>query len=239
MIAIENVRLFDEVQARTREVEEALAQQTATADVLKVISRSAFDLQTVLDTLASSAAGLIGADFVAMYLRRGDVIRPDATYGASPEMVRYMSRASATPGAGNCRGPGLPDRRGAEHFRRAGRSELRLRRGTEAREFPRVLGVPMVRDGKVEGSFTLGRAQPGPFTQRQIELVQTFADQAIIAIENVRLFDEVQARTRDLKEALQQQTATSDILRVIASSPTICSRCSTARGDSLPPVRRL
>src|SRR5208282_6248216 len=83
-----------------------------------------------------------------------------------------------------------------------------------------LLGVPLFRDHKVEGSFTLGREQPGAFTERQIEIVQTFADQAVIAIENVRLFDEVQARTRELLEALERQQASAEILRVISASPT-------------------
>ena len=217
-IAIQNARMFDEVQARTRDVEEALAQQTATADVLKVISRSAFDLQAVLDTLASSAAGLIGANFVAMYLRRGDVIRADATYGASPEMVRYMGEHPQRPGRETAAGrvfqtgevQNIPDVLTDPNYDYG--------EGPRLGNFRALLGVPMARDGKVEGSFTLGRAQPGPFTQRQIELVRTFADQAIIAIENVRLFDEVQARTRDVEEALAQQTATADVLKVISRS---------------------
>ncbi|HEY1452807.1 MAG TPA: GAF domain-containing protein, partial [Roseiarcus sp.] len=218
VIAINNVRLFDEVEARTREVEEALAQQTATADVLKVISRSAFDLQTVLDTLAASAAGLIGANFVAMYLRRGDVIRADATFGASPEMIRYMSEHPQRPGRETAAGrvfqtgevQNIPDVLADPDY------EYGV--GPRLANFRALLGVPMVRDGKVEGSFTLGRSQPGLFTRRQIELVQTFADQAVIAIENVRLFDEVQARTHDLEESLQQQTATANVLKVISRS---------------------
>ena len=218
VIAINNVRLFDEVQARTRQVEEALAQQTATADVLKVISRSAFDLQTVLDTLAASAAGLLGANFAAMYLKRGDVIRADATFGASPGMVRFMNEHPQSPGRKTIAGrvfqtgevQNVPDVREDPEYDYGEAPRLA--------NFRALLGVPMFRDGKVEGSFTLGRAQPGPFTRRQIELVQTFADQAVIAIENVRLFDEVQARTKDLEESLQQQTATANVLKVISRS---------------------
>ena len=218
VIAINNVRLFDEVQARTRQVEEALAQQTATADVLKVISRSAFDLQTVLDTLAASAAGLLGANFAAMYLKRGDVIRADATFGASPEMVRFMNEHPQSPGRKTIAGrvfqtgevQNVPDVQEDPEYDYGEAPRLT--------NFRALLGVPMFRDGRVEGSFTLGRAQPGPFTRRQIELVQTFADQAVIAIENVRLFDEVQARTKDLEESLQQQTATANVLKVISRS---------------------
>ena len=167
--------------------------------MLKVISRSAFDLQTVLDTLASSAAGLIGANFVAMYLRRGDVIHPDATYGASPEMVRYMREHPQRPGRETAAGRVFQTGEVQNISDVLADPNYDYGEGPRLGNFRALLGVPMVRDGKVEGSFTLGRAQPGPFTQRQIELVQTFADQAVIAIENVRLFDEVQARTRDLR----------------------------------------
>ncbi len=218
VIAIENVRLFDEVQARTRDVEEALKQQTATADVLKVISRSAFDLQTVLDTLAASAAGLIGANFAVMYLRRGEAITPDATFGCPPELIEFLAKNPQTPGRETVAGrvflhgqvQTVPDVLEDPEYVYGDAPRLG--------NFRALLGVPLFRDGKVDGSFTLGRSQPGPFTQRQIEIVQTFADQAVIAIENVRLFDEVQARTKDLTEALQQQTATAEVLKVISRS---------------------
>jgi two-component system, NtrC family, sensor kinase len=218
VIAIENARLFNEVQARTRDVEEALKQQTATADVLKVISRSAFDLQTVLDTLASSAAGLIGANFAVMYLRHGDAITPDATFGCPPELVEFLANNPQRPGRETVAGrvflhgqvQTVPDVLEDPEYVYGDAPRLG--------NFRALLGVPLFRDGKVDGSFTLGRSQPGPFTQRQIEIVQTFADQAVIAIENVRLFDEVQARTKDLTEALQQQTATADVLKVISRS---------------------
>src|SRR5208282_4068614 len=168
VIAIENVRLFDEVQARTREVEEALAQQTATADVLKVISRSAFDLQTVLDTLAASAAGLIGANFAVMYLRHGDSIRPDATFGCAPELVEFLQKNPQKPGRETAAGrvfltgelQNIADVL-ADPAYAYGDAPL-------LGNFRALLGVPLFRDHKVEGSFTLGREQPGAFTERQI-----------------------------------------------------------------------
>ena len=218
VIAIENARLFNEVQAKTRDLEESLQQQTATADVLKVISRSAFELQTVLDTLASSAAGLIVADFAVMNLRRDDAIRVEATFGCAPEFVQYLADHAQEPGRKTLAGrvfmsgevQNIPDV--------LADPEYDFGAAPKVGSFRALLGVPMFRDGKVEGSFTLGRKEPGPFTQRQIELVQTFADQAVIAIENARLFDEVQAKTRDLEESLQQQTATADVLKVISRS---------------------
>ena len=211
VIAISNVGLFNETQ-------ESLAQQTATADVLKVISRSAFDLQTVLDTLAASAAGLIGANFAVMYLKRGDSIRPDATFGCPPELIEFLVNNPQRPGRETVAGrvflhaevQTIPDVLADQEYVYGDAPRLG--------NFRALLGVPMFRDGEVEGSFTLGRAQPGPFTQRQVELVQTFADQAVIAIENARLFNEVQAKTRDLEESLAQQTATADVLKVISRS---------------------
>ena len=219
VIAIENVRLFDEVQARTRDVEEALKQQTATADVLKVISRSAFDLQTVLNTLIRSASELSGSTHGTIWLKNGDVFRFGASYGNTPEFIDYLTRNPQRPGRSSV---------GARVFL-SGTVENIADVQADAEYDPSIAtrmgacaaaGVPLLRDHEVVGALALGRPRPGLYSDREIELVQTFADQAAIAIENVRLFDEVQARTRDLQEFLEQQTASAEILRVISRSPT-------------------
>ena len=211
VIAIENTRLLSELR-------ESLQQQTATADVLKVISRSAFDLQTVLDTLVKSAVTLSGACTGTIFQRIGDLYHLTASIGFSAEIVTYGRSNPIAPGTGSNVGRTalqgkvvqIPDVLADPDFRSHGYQRLG--------NFRAMLGVPLMRDGKVEGVFSLGKPEPGPFTQRQAELAQTFADQAIIAIENVRLFDELQARTEDLRESLQQQTATADVLKVISRS---------------------
>ncbi len=217
VIAIENVRLFDEVQARTRDLVEALQQQTATADVLKVISRSAFDLQTVFDTLIRSAVELVGAAHGAIHIREGDVYRHKVSFGFNPELTNFVRQNPFSAGRGTLAGrvalsgevESIPDVPADDEFLPSMKALINARS---------LLGVPLLRDDRVEGMMILARNEPGEFAPRQIDLVRTFGDQALIAIENVRLFDEVQARTRDLAEALQQQTATADVLKVISRS---------------------
>jgi GAF domain-containing protein/two-component sensor histidine kinase len=219
VIAIENVRLFDEVQARTRDLSEALQLQTATADVLKVISRSAFDLDAVLKTLADSARSLGGGEGSALVsLRDGEVARLRAESGCTPEHREYVAAHPFRPGRETTTGRVLMTGEAAHIPDVLADSDYDYGAGPQIGNFRAVLAVPLIRDGRVDGVFSLNRPEPGAFTPRQIEMVRTFADQAVIAIENVRLFDEVQARTRDLSEALQLQTATSDVLKVISRS---------------------
>jgi GAF domain-containing protein len=218
VIAIENVRLFDEVQARTNDLSESLQQQTATADVLKVISRSAFDLQTVLETLTHSAVELSGAIRGAIFLRDGDVFRfKAASSHLYPEWIQFLRDHPQKAGRNSAIARSISSGQPVCVPDVLADPEIDLPATTLA-GIRAVLAVPLLRDGNVEGVMVLSRPTPGPFNERQVELVQTFADQAVIAIENVRLFDEVQARTSDLSESLQQQTATADVLKVISRS---------------------
>ena len=218
VIAIENTRLFNEVQAKTRDLEESLQQQTATADVLKVISRSAFDLQAVLDTLVESAARLCEADHGIIVRPRDDQHRVAASWGLPPETRAYLESRKFLAGENSAAGRALLEAR-VIHIEDVFGSRDYVLAGDPKPARTR-LAVPLLREGKPIGIFALTRQQVQPFTDKQIELVQTFADQAVIAIENARLFDEVQAKTRDLTEALTYQTGSANILNVIASSPT-------------------
>jgi GAF domain-containing protein len=220
VIAIGNVRLFEEVQAKTRDLSESLQQQTATADVLKVISRSAFDLQTVLDTLVESAARLCDADMAAITRRIGDVFYRAGLYGFQQEFKDYVRATPVTPDRRTITGRTLLEGH-IVHVEDVLADPDYDFEGQQLSGNPRsFLGVPLLREGVPIGALTLTRLVVKPFTDKQIELISTFADQAVIAIENVRLFDEVQAKTRDLTEALTYQTGSGKILSVIASSPT-------------------
>jgi GAF domain-containing protein len=220
VIAIENVRLFDEVQARTEDLRESLQQQTATADVLKVISRSTFDLQAVLQTLVESAAKLCEADKATITRQRDGVFYRAENYGFSDEFMNYVRNVPVVPDRGSATGRALLEGVVVHIPDVEADPDYTFNEAQRLGDFRAMLGVPMLREGVPVGVIVLTRSEPRPFTDKQIELATTFADQAAIAIENVRLFDEVQAKTRDLSEALVYQTGSGNILRVIASSPT-------------------
>ena len=213
--------LQGQVAALTRELQEAHEQQVATADVLKVISRSPTDVQPVFDMIAESAARLCEGQFCFVYRFDGKLLHFVAHHSLTPEVLEMNRRAYPAP----------PSRRSAAARAILERSFVQIPDinadpdyvlGAQAMvgHYRSVVAVPIVRDGLPVGSIAVARAQAGLLPDRQIELLKTFADQAVIAIENVRLFEAEQQRTRDLSEALEQQTATSDVLRVISSSPT-------------------
>jgi two-component system, NtrC family, sensor kinase len=211
-IAIENARLFDEVQAKTRDLEEALAQQTATANVLKVISRSAFDLQAVLTTLAESARELCGASFVTLFMRDGDEMRLRAESGCTAEIVAFLHAHPIRAGRETFTGRVMISGEAVHLPDVLADSEYDFGEAPRIGNYRAVLGVPLLREGRVEGIFGLARPEPIAFTERQIEMVRAFADQAVIAIENARLFEEVQARTRELAQSLDDLRKAQDRL---------------------------
>ncbi len=220
VIAIENVRLFDEVQARTGELTEALEQQTATSAILRVISTSPTDVQPVFETIVRNAVALCGSVFANVFRFDGELLHLVASHNVGPDYVELL----------RAKYPMRPDSSQASGRAVLTRSVVRLedaladpdydQRFPAAMGWRRMLGVPMLRQNEPLGVIVVGWGEAGPVPKALEELLKQFADQAVIAIENVRLFDEVNARTEELGKALEQQVATGEILRVIASSPT-------------------
>ena len=193
-IAIDNVRLLDELR-------QSLQQQSATADVLKTISRSTFDLKTVLNTLIESAARLCEADIAVIPRQAGASFDYVATYRIPPDYAELLQRNPFPPGRGSVTGRAVLEGKTVHVPDVLEDPEYTFFEGQKLGGYRTVLGVPLMREGTAIGVLVLGRSTPRPFTPQQIELVETFADQAVIAIENVRLFDEIQDKSRQLEEA--------------------------------------
>src|SRR5712671_7092790 len=214
----QNSRLKRELAAALEREKAAHQQQTATGDVLRIISRSTFDLQMVLDTLVQSATRLCDAGRAIIWRPFRDVYKIAAASNLTASHKEKLEQLSIRPGRGTAIGRTLLGGK-TVHIHDAQTDPeyewLEIGRVGGSRT---ILSVPLVRGGLPIGVLVLSRVEAQPFTGKQIELATTFADQAVIAIENVRLFEEVQARTEDLRESLQQQTATADVLKVISRS---------------------
>ncbi len=206
VIAIENVRLFDEVQARTEKLSESLRQQTATAEVLKTISRTAFDLQRVLETLLENAVRICGAKHGMIFRYDGECCRAAAAYNTPPGSLELWKRSPIRAGRGTTVGRALLERRPVQIPDVQADPEYDSPEAQKLTGLRTVLAVPLLREGVPLGTIGLWKTEVAPFTDKQIDLLTTFADQAVIAIENVRLFDETRDKSRQLAEASQHKS---------------------------------
>jgi signal transduction histidine kinase/HAMP domain-containing protein len=211
-------RLYQDIETRTFELSEALQQRTATAEVLKVISRSTFDLQAVLDTLAESAAHLCEADMVLIHRLIDGTFKVTASYGATADSGALLTTLEHQPGRGSVAARVLLEHKTVHVPDFEADPEYTFVDVPRKLGVRGLLGVPLLCQGALIGMLLLLRNVPGPFGPKQIELCETFADQAVIAIENVRLFEEVRARTRELGRSVSELKALSEVSEAVNST---------------------
>ncbi len=240
VIAIENVRLFQELEARNGELMESLGHQSATVEILRVISGSPTDVQPVFDTIAKNAARLCEAQFCFVFRFDGELLHFVAHQGVTAEGVEAVRRGyPMAPSRGSAAARAVLDRSVVEIPDVLVEPDFAFGGAAKVAGYRSAIAVPMLRDGLPIGSISVARALPGLFPSRQIALLKTFADQAVIAIENVRLFKELEARTSELSRSVEQLTALSDISRAVSSTldvetvlDTIVSHASQLAGGA-------